>query len=452
MSRTDVTTVAPVAGPLDADVEVPGSKSMTNRALICAALAEGTSVLDGALFADDTEAMLEGLGRLGISIEIDRDAQRITVHGCGGSLPPSAVGASLDARLSGTTSRFLLPLLALGKGPIRLDAAAPMRARPMADGIDALRSLGVSVTDEGEPGHLPVTVDGPPSPPADGPAHLAVAGDASSQFLSGLLLSAPAWPGGLRLAVGGELVSRPYIEMTVAVLRAFGAQVTVEGDLGRDDDGAEGDNDTWTVAPTGYRAADYRVEPDASAASYFFGAAAVCGGRVTIDGLGRSSLQGDLGFVEVLARMGCEVEQSDAATTVIGPPPGALRAVDVDMRHISDTAPTLAAVAVFAEAPSRLRGIGFIRHKESDRIGDVARELRRCGITVDEVDDGMVVHPGAPQPARLATYEDHRLAMSFALLGLRAPGIEVADASVVAKTFPAFWDVLARLGSGRAEK
>jgi 3-phosphoshikimate 1-carboxyvinyltransferase len=203
----------------------------------------------------------------------------------------------------------------------------------------------------------------------------------------------------------------------------------------------------------GYRAAArYRVEPDASAASYFFGAAAVCGGRVTIDGLGRSSLQGDLGFVEVLARMGCQVEQSATATTVVGPPPGELRAVDVDMRHISDTAPTLAAVAAFADGPSRLTGIGFIRHKESDRIGDVARELRRCGLTIDEEDDGMVVHPGAPRPARLATYDDHRLAMSFALLGLRAPGIEIADAAVVAKTFPTFWDALARLGAGRAPK
>jgi 3-phosphoshikimate 1-carboxyvinyltransferase len=166
--------------------------------------------------------------------------------------------------------------------------------------------------------------------------------------------------------------------------------------------------------------------------------------------LGRNSLQGDLGFVEVLARMGCVVEQSDTATTVVGPPAGRLRAVDVDMRHISDTAPTLAAVAVFADGPSRLTGIGFIRRKESDRIGDVARELRRCGITVDEEDDGMVVHPGSPQPARLATYDDHRLAMSFALLGLRAPGIEIADAPVVAKTFPTFWDVLAQLGAGRA--
>jgi 3-phosphoshikimate 1-carboxyvinyltransferase len=429
----DVTTVEPVSGPLDTDVWVPGSKSLTNRALVCAALADGTSVLDGALFADDTEAMLDGLGRLGISVVPDRAAERITVHGCAGSLPPSAVGASLDARLSGTTSRFLLPLLALGKGPIRLDGAAPLRARPLADGIAALRTLGVSVAEGGEPGHLPVTVEGPPS--ADGPASLTVGGDASSQFLSGLLLVAPAWPGGLRLAVDGELVSRPYIDMTVAVLRSFGAEVTVSGE-----------GNTWIVAPTAYRATNCRVEPDASAASYFFGAAAVCGGRVTIEGLGRGSLQGDLGFVDVLEQMGCQVDKADGATTVVGPPPGELRGVDVDMVDISDTAPTLAAVAVFADRSSRLRGIGFIRHKESDRIGDVARELRRCGITVDEEDDGMVVHPGSPQPACLATYDDHRLAMSFALLGLRSPGIEIADPTVVAKTFPTFWDVLAGLG------
>lgn len=430
--------VTPLSGSLDAVVEVPGSKSLTNRALVCAALARGTSVLDGALFADDTSAMLEGLARLGIAVDADPAADRVTVTGCGGSLPSlPLVGGSvvtLDARLSGTTSRFLLPVLALSpaSSPVRLDGAPPLRARPMADGIAAVRALGATVAEEGEPGHLPVVVHGPVA--ASSRPVLEVAGDASSQFLSGLLLTAPALPAGLTLSVTRTLVSRPYVDMTVAVMEAFGTSVTVD----------EGGT-TWQVEGSGYRGSSYQVEPDASTASYFFAAAAICGGRVTVDGLGSASLQGDLGFVDVLERMGCRVSQTASSTTVVGPGPGddGLVGVDVDMRELSDTAPTLAVVAAFARTPTRLRGIGFIRRKESDRIGDVVRELRRCGIDAGEEPDGLVVQPGGvPRPVRVATYDDHRMAMSFALLGLRAPGIEIADPDVVAKTFPGYWSAL----------
>jgi 3-phosphoshikimate 1-carboxyvinyltransferase len=427
--------VVPLAGPLDAVVRVPGSKSLTNRALVCAALAAGTSVLDGALFADDTEAMLEGLERLGIAATADRPSSQVTVVGCAGELPALVAGAKLDARLSGTTARFLLPVLALGPGPVWLDGATPLRVRPMADGIAALRALGADVMEGGAEGHLPVLVRGR-SPHRSLSDALSVGGDASSQFLSGLLLSAPALPAGLRLDVTGELVSRPYVDMTVAVMAAFGAEVT-----------AIDDPPGWTVAGSGYRAARYAIEPDASTASYFFAAAAIVGGRVTVEGLGRGSLQGDLGFVDVLAQMGCRVEQTSSSTTVTGPAPGGrgLVGVDIDLRDLSDTAPSLAVVAAFARTPTRLRGIGFIRRKESDRIGDVVRELGRCGIAADEEPDGLVVHPGVPQPARLATYDDHRLAMSFALLGLRTPGIEIADPGVVTKTFPGYWEALEAL-------
>jgi 3-phosphoshikimate 1-carboxyvinyltransferase len=436
---TTVRAVAPIDGPLDADVRVPGSKSLTNRALVCAALATGTSSLDGALFADDTEAMLDGLARLGLAVTADAASARVTVRGCGGALP-TAGPVRLDARLSGTTSRFLLPVLALApaSSPVRLDGAPPLRGRPMADGLTALRALGASVVEEGEPGHLPVVVHGPVAA-ASGRSVLDVAGDASSQFLSGLLLTAPALPAGLGLSVRGELVSRPYVDLTVAVMRTFGAEVSMAADGSR-----------WDVPGSGYRGVDYAVEPDASAASYFFAAAAICGGRVAIDGLGTASLQGDLGFVDVLARMGCRVERTPSSTVVVGPGDGGLVGVDVDMRNMSDTAPTLAVVAAFARTPTRMRGIGFIRRKESDRIGDVVRELRRCGIAADEEPDGLVVHPAAPgalRPARVATYDDHRMAMSFALLGLRTPGIEIADPDVVAKTFPGYWTALDGLRS-----
>jgi 3-phosphoshikimate 1-carboxyvinyltransferase len=419
----------PVAGPLDATVHLPGSKSLTNRALVCAALAPGRSTLPGALVADDTVAMVEALRALGASVEVG--ASEIAVTGPAFAGLPGGV-IDLDARLSGTTARFLLAVLALGPGRYRLDGAPPLRARPMADGIAALRSLGAEVVEEGVPGHLPVVVHGVGG--GAGPRELAVGGGASSQFLSGLLLSGPAWPAGLRVVTPGRLVSRPYVEMTVAVMRAFGARV-------RPLDGGEGGSSTgWVVEPGGYAPADYSIEPDASAASYFFAAAAICGGRVTVEGLGRHALQGDVGFVDVLEAMGCRVERSDTATTVEAVAP--LRGVDVDMGDMSDTAQTLAAVAVFARTPTRVRGIGFIRAKETDRVGKVVHELRRCGIEASEEPDGFVVQPGAPRPARVETYDDHRMAMSFALLGLRAPGIEIADPGCVAKTFPGFWDAL----------
>jgi 3-phosphoshikimate 1-carboxyvinyltransferase len=458
-------TVVPVEGPLDATVRVPGSKSLTNRALVCAALARGRSVLERALFADDTEAMVDGLRRLGIDVDADAEGERITIEGCAGAVPgapagsvagrgtaaaadiggsgtsgsgPGTLRVGLDARLSGTTARFLLPVAALAPVPVRVDGAPSLRARPMADGIAALRALGSEVVEAGRPGHLPVTVHGGPARSGAGaggartPARVTVAGDASSQFLSGLLLAAPAWPGGLELAVEGPLVSRPYVDMTVAVMRSFGAGV---------DTVAPGGAAGWAVAPTGYTATRYPVEPDASAASYAFAAAAICGGRVTVEGLGRDSLQGDLAFVDVLERMGCRVERGAATTTVerVGP----LAGVEVDMGDLSDTAQTLAAVAVFAETPTRVTGIGFIRAKETDRVGNVVRELRRCGIQADEEPDGFLVRPGRPRSGvTVLTYDDHRMAMSFALLGLRTPGIRIADPGCVAKTFPAYWDVL----------
>lgn len=432
MATVTTRAVEPVGGPLDATVRLPGSKSLTNRALVCAALARGESVLDGVLFADDTEAMLDSLRRLGLTVVEDRPAERVVVDGRGGVLPAAAVGTTLDARSSGTTSRFLLPVLALGSGPIRLDGSPQLRARPMADGIAALRHLGAEFVEDGPTGHLPVTVHG--NQAAAPATAVTVAGDVSSQFLSGLLMVGPVWPGGLVIEVVGELVSRPYVDMTLAVMQAFGAEPGP---------GNGGGSGGWRVQPTGYRGRRYVVEPDASAASYFFAAAAICGGRVTVDGLGRNSLQGDLAFVDVLEQMGCRVEWGESATTVERT--GPLSGVEVDMGALSDTAQTLAAVAVFAESPTRVTGIGFIRAKETDRVGNVVRELRRCGIAAEEEPDGFVVHPGQPQPAVVATYDDHRMAMSFALLGLRSPGIEIADPGCVAKTFPGYWDALEAL-------
>lgn len=428
----DVLAVHPLAGPIDATVALPGSKSLTNRALVCAALATGRSDLRHALRADDTEAMVDGLRALGIQIDTGWERDVLAVVGCGGA-PPAEV-AIVDARLSGTTARFLLPVAALGSGTRRVDGGLRLRARPMGPSVDALRSLGAEVRDVGALGHLPVEVAGGSLLGGE----ITVPGDASSQFLSGLLLAAPVLPLGLTVRVSTDLVSRPYVDMTTAVMAAFGAAVH------------QPDDRTWEVEPTGYAGASYEIEPDASAASYAWAAAAIMGGTVRVEGLGTASLQGDLRFVELLEAMGCSVERT--ATSVTVRRTGPLHGIDADMSQISDTAQTLAVVAAFAEGPTRVTGIGFIRHKESDRVAAVVTELRRAGVDAVEETDGFAIAPGVRGDADIQTYEDHRMAMAFALLGLRAPGIRILDPGCVGKTFPGYWRMLEQLrGADRVD-
>ena len=425
MALPDPMPVTPIDGPIDVVVSLPGSKSITNRALVCAALAEGTTTLTNALHADDTEAMVDGLRALGADIEAAWAEGRLTVTGTAGR--PVADVAIVDARLSGTTSRFLLPVAALGDGHRRVDAANRMRERPMGEVLDAVRALGGEVREVGAPGRLPVEVVG--GTLAGG--EVAVRGDVSSQFLSGLLLAGPAMRTGLVARLVGDLVSEPYVDMTVAVMARFGAVVD------------RPDERTWRVDPQPYRAVDLAIEPDASAASYVFAAAALLGGRAEVTGLGPESLQGDVAFVDVLEQMGARVERGPTSTTVTGT--GELRGVEVDLRHLSDTAQTLAVVAAFADGPTRVTGIGFIRGKETDRVGDVVAELRRLGVDAEEEPDGFVIRPRDLRPATIQTYDDHRMAMAFALAGLCFDGVQIADPGCVAKTFPGFWRLLDEL-------
>jgi 3-phosphoshikimate 1-carboxyvinyltransferase len=419
-----VRAVEPLTAPPEAVVHLPGSKSITNRALLAAALARGSSTLHRALDADDTFAMKACLRGLGIAIEQAKDT--LVVNGCGGELPVDE--ATLDARQSGTTARFVLPVLATGRGRYTLDGHTQLRLRPMVDGVDALRALGARVSAAGIVEHLPIEVSGGPV----WGGRVSVAGTASSQFLSGMLLVGPVLRNGLEVVVSGDLVSRPYVTMTTAVMSSFGASVE------------QPDESTWVVAPTGYDSTTYDIEPDASAASYFFAAAAITGGRVSVEGLGTRSLQGDLAFVDVVESMGAEVERTAERTTVIGG--AALHGIDVDLRDASDTVPTLAVVAAFAEGPTRITGVGFIRGKESNRIEAVVTELRRLGVDAEEEADGLVVRPGpSVQPGRVATYDDHRMAMAFALAGLRVDGIEIEDPDCVSKTLPSFWSDLDQL-------
>jgi 3-phosphoshikimate 1-carboxyvinyltransferase len=421
---SDPLPIEPLTGPLRGSVRPPGSKSLTNRALVVASLAEGTSRLLGALDSIDTRVMLDSLGRMGIALRHDSDRRHIEVQGCAGR--PPARSARLWTENSGTSMRFLAALCTLAEGTFHLDGNPRMRERPIGDLVDALNALGADVVSDAGNGRPPLTVRAKrlPGGVAD------VAGDVSSQFLSGLLMVAPTAQSPIELQVAGDLVSGPYVAMTLAVMAAFGVAVQTS------------DRRCYRVEPAQYRARVYEIEPDASAASYFFAAAALTGGQITVEGLSRDSLQGDVAFVDVLEQMGCRVDRQVHGITIAG---GPLCGVDVDMNSISDTVPTLAAVAPFASGPTRIRNVAHIRHKETDRIAAVAAELRRMGIRVDEQPDGLTIHPGEIRPARIETYDDHRMAMSFALVGLRAPGIQICDPGCTAKTYPGYFDDLNKL-------
>lgn len=422
--------IAP-CGPVRGTIRPPGSKSITNRALVCAALAAGRSTLTGALDSEDTRVMVEGLSRLGLRLDFDAAACRIAVEGRGGEFP--AKKADLYCANAGTTIRFLSALVATLHGEFRLDGSPRMRQRPIGDLLEALRQFGVDARSERDNGCPPVVISA--AGLAGGAAR--VRGNMSSQFLSGLMLAAPYARNDVELTVEGELVSRPYVEITRAVMAEFGVEVS----------GRDGHNYSIRAGQR-YEPREYAVEPDASAASYFWGAAAITGGEVTVAGLSRGALQGDVGFVDCLQQMGCSVHDDAEGITVVG---GPLRGIDIDMNAISDTAQTLAAVALFAEGPTTLRGIAHNRHKETDRIGNLAHELRKLGATVEELSDGLRIKPGPPHGAEIETYQDHRMAMSLALAGLRIPGVVIRDPGCTAKTYPEFFRDLAMLCRGPAK-
>jgi 3-phosphoshikimate 1-carboxyvinyltransferase len=380
----DSLEITPIFGPIHAKIRPPGSKSITNRALVCAALSNSSSQLTGALDSEDTRVMIDGLRRLGIPIEARDGGEILIVAGAGGVAP--ALEAELFCANSGTTIRFLTAVATLGHGAFRLDGVERMRARPIGDLIVALNQLGGDVRSEQANGCPPVIVhaNGLPGGTAK------VRGDISSQFLSALLMTAPAARSRVELVIQGELVSQPYVKMTTGVMRAFGVDVNVSSNLARFD----------IRAPQTYVGCHYEIEPDASAASYFWAAAAITGGEVTIEGLSSDSLQGDMAFVDCLAQMGCEVRRDAAAVTVVGRP---LRGIDVDMNSISDTAQTLAILAPFADGPTRIRGVAHIRHKETDRIAALATELRKLGADVVEHVDGLTIQPAELRPAKIDT-------------------------------------------------
>lgn len=423
----DSLLIQPLTRPVDATLTLPGSKSITNRALLLAALAEGTSRIENALFSDDTRYMAESLQRLGIDVRVNEANAHFEVDGTGGRIPAQA--ADLFIGNAGTAARFLTAFLTLGQGRFRLDGVPRMRARPIGDLMDALAQLGANVRAEFDNGCPPLCIEACGLP--GGKAHLRA--DVSSQYLSALLMVAPLTRKGIEIALGGELVSRPYVDMTLRMMRDWGVH-------------AEQEDYRSFCVPGGqkYHPQIYRVEPDASAASYFFAAAAITGGRVRVEGLGVESIQGDTAFVDVLEEMGCTVRKMSDFIEVQGPE--TLRGVNVDMNAISDTVMTLAAIAPFASGPTLIRNVAHIRHKETDRLAALATELRRMGVEVEESLDGLAIQPVKYlRPAVIETYNDHRMAMSFAITGLRAPGIAIQNPGCVAKTLPYFFQHLEAL-------
>ena len=414
-------------GSISGTVRPPGSKSLTNRYLACAALADGRSMLRGASLSDDVTCMVGGLRQLGVSVEVQEKLRRIIVPGCRGHLP--AAEAEVDAGNAGTAMRFLTALATLGYGRYRLDGSPRMRARPIGALVGALQTLGAPIGYEGEEGYPPLTMV------ARGLGGGQVSFDRlpSSQFISALLMVAPYATRDVFLAIEGTLPSQPYVDMTIRVIRSMGVEV-LAADRRR------------FIVPAGqrYNGGEFEIEPDASAATYFWAAAAITGGCVRVEGLSRDSLQGDVGFVDLLEQMGCIVRTAEDYLEVQGPPRGGVRGVDVDLNAMPDTVQTLAVVALVADGPTTVRNVANLRVKETDRLAALAAELTKLGAKVDVQEDGLTVYPPPTlTPAAIDTYDDHRMAMSFALAGLVADGIVVRDAKCVSKSFPDFFEVLA---------
>ena len=430
-------TIEPFSKPFDATVTPPGSKSLTNRALVLAALADGTSRLSNILFADDTLVMLDCLARLGFVVDVDRQTGSATVHGRGGAIPSGAAPVELFCGNSGTTIRFLTALCALGHGDYTLDGVARMRQRPIAELAALLHNLGARIQYGAEPGFPPLKVlaDGLPG------GWVRFGRSQSSQFLSALLQVAPYARHEVRVRLEPGQTSWPYVAMTMRLMDTFGCTPH----LTRDE--RTGEPTEIIVPPDLYRPTDYLVEPDASGASYFLAAAAIHeGSKITIQGLGKDSLQGDVAFADVLHSMGADLVFGRDFITIVGT--GRFEGGDIDLSAMPDTAQTLAVASLFASGQTRLRGLHTLRVKETDRVAATAAELRKLGADVEIEGDDLIIDPpedGKLKPARIDTYDDHRMAMAFALAGTRTSGVTINDAGCVSKTYPNYFQDLEKL-------
>lgn len=425
--------IEPVKKAVTGSLSVPGSKSYSNRALIIAALADGESRLGGILKSDDSYWCIDALQRLGVNVSLDGDS--VTVQGCKGAWPTQTGTLFLGA--SGTLARFLPGALAIAAtGSWHLTSGARLAERPLGPLLNCLRQLGAEFDYDDQEGRLPFTLT------ATGltGGEVSISGDTSSQFISGLLLCAPYAASDVRIHVTSPIVQQAYVKMTLNLMRQFGVDVKSDEDLGE-----------FVITPALYKGSDVVLEADASTSCYFLALAAVTGGEVTVRNLPYATSQPDIGMVDLLERMGCTVVRTGPTVTLTGPPKALGRPVlrggfTVSMRAMSDQAVTLAAIAPFADAPITITEVAHIRAHESDRIHAICESLQRVGISVDEHEDGLTVYPGQPQFATLPSYDDHRIAMSLAVLAAAGEGAEILDPGCVSKTCPTYFDLLSELG------
>ncbi|RMG40344.1 MAG: 3-phosphoshikimate 1-carboxyvinyltransferase [Candidatus Dadabacteria bacterium] len=430
MNHDKIMLLAP-EGPVNSVLSVPGSKSFTNRALICAALADGESVIEGASLSDDSCILVDALRTLGIDIKIDGDT--FFVQGCKGSFEPFQGEIYLGA--AGTAMRFMLSVAALvPDSDIILYGTERMHERPIGPLVDALRSAGADISYQGKEGCPPVRVKSTGRLKAE---QVCIDGSVSSQYLSSLLLISPYIKGRPQIRVRAELVSGSYVNMTLDCMQAFGITLN------------QAASSCYSVSGNMYRSSTFLVEADASSASYLWGLAAIAGGRVAVRNISCNSLQGDAAFPYVLEKMGCSVsEEMEFNRPLVSVRAGrGLKAVSVDMCNMPDTAQTLAVVAAVAEGTTVIKGIGNLRYKETDRIAALVSELGKLGVEVQGGPDWLKVKgSNSLHPAVINTYEDHRMAMAFAMLAARLSGLEIKNPQVVTKSFPEFWDVIQESG------
>jgi 3-phosphoshikimate 1-carboxyvinyltransferase len=429
--------IIPITHPIEAAVRVPGSKSLTNRALLIASLADGKTRLTNALFSDDSLYFVNALQTLGFDIQMDEKEHEITVNGLGGIIPESK--ANLYIGNAGTAARFLTAFLTLGHGEYMVDGDSRMRERPIGDLLAALAPLGANLSPVYAEGNswlqdlssicppVKVVASGLPG------GKTQIAGNVSSQFLSAILMVAPYAKMTVEITLSSELNSKPYVDMTLSIMQDFGVAINRNGYR------------SFSIPVTKYEPRSvYPIESDASAASYFFAAPALCGGSIKVENISKRSKQGDMAFLDLLKRMGCSISEAENNIIVTGV--SELQGIDADMRDIPDTAQTLAILAPFAASPTRIRGIASARLKETDRIHATCTELARLGVQVDEHEDGMTIYPCRKfNPASIQTYHDHRMAMAFSLIGLRIPGVSIENPECVSKTFPGYFEVLKTL-------
>lgn len=416
------------------DVTVPGSKSMTNRALLLAALAEGESTVSGILFSDDSNVFLQALKDVGFTLEIDTQEKRVTIEGKGGRLPRSQ--ANIYVGSAGTAARFLTAMVAMADGEYRIDASAQMKKRPMEDLFKALEDLGADIQYLCGEGNFPVRVTGMGHRRPKAQVSMNI--DKSSQFLSALLMTAPTHFDELDIQLTGTRSALSYVKMTEQMMKQFGHAGVIR----------EADDRYQVMTGGGYHARNYVVEPDVSAACYFYAMAAITGGECCVRNMHQDSLQGDMKFLRVLEQMGCQLAWGEKGLVLTGPEPGHLKGIEVDMSDFSDQTLTLAAIAPYADSPVHIRNVGHIRGQECDRLHAICENLGRMNIRCEEYEGGVKIYPGMPKPAQIETYQDHRVAMAFAVTGVRTDGIVISDPMCCRKTFENYFEVLEDLTTG----